>query len=209
MIRSKSIVDIIQTALIIGLIVFWVIQARSSSFTPPSQPASISESSVSQPTRFPETNILSLQASVSGLISRLEKLELTGSGNSSAAIFPSPSTAFQPQLIYLGSASTIQRDWTNSEVEVKLNSADYPADVTAVFEAQLSIVGGEAWARLTNKTTGAVMSITEIFHNTNTLTWKSSPGFKLHSGNYTYVVQLRSTSGETANLSGARLKLSR
>lgn len=38
--------------------------------------------------------------------------------------------------------------------------------------------------------------------------WKNSPGFKLHSGTNTYVIELKSTTGEQANLSGARLKLS-
>ena len=114
-------------------------------------------------------------------------------------------TAFQPQTIYLGQASTTQRNWTETGQEVKINSQDYPSEATAVFEAGLSIVGGEAWARLKNKTTGAIMSVTEVFHNSPTTTWKTSPGFKLHSGNNTYVVELKSSSDETANLAGARI----
>jgi len=52
------------------------------------------------------------------------------------------------------------------------------------------------------------MQVTEIFNNSNTATWKNSPAFKLHSGTNTYVIELKSTTGEQANLSGARLKLS-
>ena len=52
------------------------------------------------------------------------------------------------------------------------------------------------------------MQVTEIFNNSNTPSWKNSPGFKLHSGTNTYVIELKSTTGEQANLSGARLKLS-
>ena len=129
---------------------------------------------------------------------------------------PSPSSVFtpvatvqwQPQNIYLGSASTVKTEWTETSAAIQLNSSDYPAEVKAVFEAQLSIVNGEAWARLKNKTSGAIMQVTEIFNNSNTATWKNSPAFKLHSGTNTYVIELMSTSSEQANLSGARLKLS-
>jgi hypothetical protein len=129
---------------------------------------------------------------------------------------PSPSSVFtpdatvqwQPQNIYLGSASTTKTEWTETSAAIQLNSNDYPSEVKAVFEAQLSIVNGEAWARLKNKTSGAIMQVTEIFNNSNTATWKNSPAFKLHSGTNTYVIELKSTTGEQANLSGARLKLS-
>ena len=129
---------------------------------------------------------------------------------------PSPSSVFtpaatvqwQPQNIYLGSASTVKTEWTETSAAIQLNSSDYPTEVKAVFEAQLSIVNGEAWARLKNKTSGAIMQVTEIFNNSNTATWKNSPSFKLHNGTNTYVIELKSTTGEQANLSGARLKLS-
>jgi len=129
---------------------------------------------------------------------------------------PSPSSVFtpaatvqwQPQNIYLGSASTVKTEWTETSAAIQLKSSDYPAEVKAVFEAQLSIVNGEAWARLKNKTSGAIMQVTEIFNNSNTATWKNSPAFKLHSGTNSYVIELMSTSSEQANLSGARLKLS-
>jgi len=129
---------------------------------------------------------------------------------------PSPSSVFtpaatvqwQPQNIYLGSASTTKTEWTETSAAIQLKSSDYPAEVKAVFEGQLSIVNGEAWARLKNKTSGAIMQVTEIFNNSNTATWKNSPAFKLHSGTNSYVIELMSTSSEQANLSGARLKLS-
>lgn len=123
---------------------------------------------------------------------------------------PSPKiiTDWQPQNIYLGSANTTKNEWSESTVEIQLNTNDYPNGVTAIFEAQLSIISGEVSARLKNKTTGAIMSITEVTHNSNTATWKSSPKFQLHHGNNIYVIELRSSSSELANLSNARLKLS-
>ena len=120
-----------------------------------------------------------------------------------------PTVNFQPQLVYLGSASTSQTDWTETDVEVSLNSNDYPSDVSAVFEAGLSIVNGEVWARLKNKTSGAIMSVTEIYNNTNSAVWKTSPTFKLFAGNNVYVVEIKSSSSEMAKMSGARIKISR
>lgn len=148
------------------------------------------------------------ETSLSALLARVEDLENT-QVQPTPKITPSlMSAAFQKQVIYLGSANSLSREWANSGVEVILDSTDYPANVVAVFEAGLSIVGGEAWARVTNKTTGAVISASEVAHGSNTTTWKSSAAFKLHAGKNIYVVQMRSTSGETANLAGARLVIS-
>jgi len=152
--------------------------------------------------------LASFQASLSSLLSRVDVLEQVTPQISTVTPLAS-TTVFHPQVIYLGSASTQKHQWTDTGVELTINTADYPNDVNAVFEAGLSVIGGEAWARLKNKTTGAVMSVTEVFNNTNIVTWKSSPSFKLHAGSYTYVVQLKSSSGEIANLSGARLRISR
>jgi hypothetical protein len=172
-----------------------------------------SPSKDSTPFSLLEEASLSLQASLSGLLTRVEELE----EDQPPAPAPTPAPAvgtsvpatitFQPQILYLGSASTRNRNWTNSGVEMTINSFDYPTNVSVVFEAGLSIEGGEAWARLINQTTGAIINTTEIFHNNKNLTWKSSPAFKLHQGTNTYAVELRSTSGETANMSGARLQL--
>lgn len=153
----------------------------------------------------------SLQASLSALQARIEDLETSEPLLSSPApaAISSNQTAFQPQNIYLGSAYTISTDWVDTPAAVQLNAGDYPGDVHAVFEANLSIVGGEVWARLKNKTTGAILSVTEIFNNSAIAVWKSSGNWQLHSGNNNYVVQLKSSSGETANLSSARIRISR
>ncbi|MBT4124659.1 MAG: hypothetical protein HN981_01960 [Candidatus Pacebacteria bacterium] len=147
-----------------------------------------------------------LSATSSALLKRIEELE---EKPVTSTVVSNTTVAFQKQIIHMGSANTTQRNWTDSGVEIKLNSSDYPRDVNAVFEVGLSIIGGESWARIVNKTTGSVMAITEVSHSTNTTTWKSSPSFKLHSGNNTYELQVRSTSGETANFSGAKIIISK
>jgi hypothetical protein len=216
--RFKIFVVIMLAFLTGGLIALWRLQTRSvnvpDKFKPAvdqTTPLTISPRSTLSAAPVPflaEETISSLQASISSLLARIGKLE-QGSSQNTAARPPSTPIVFQPQVVYLGSASTTKHEWTDSGIEVMLNTADYPADVSVVFEAGLSIIGGEAWARLKNKTSGAIISISEVSHNNNTVTWKSSPSFKLHPGNNTYVVQLRSTSGETAKLSGARLKITR
>lgn len=152
-----------------------------------------------------ELNIL--QATTSALLARVAELEATkpvSSVSNSGA-----SQLFQKQIVHIGSASTTQTDWTNTGVEVTLNSADYPSGVNATFEAGLSIVGGEAWARLVNKTTGAIMTITEVSAASSTTVWKSSPHFKLFAGTNMYEVQVKSSSSEVANISSARIILTK
>ncbi len=222
MFRAKTLAFSILAVIVGGFLIFTTLKSRS--FNLPqlakslNEPSIIIDASTNLPSSAPppvlsllEEANLSLQATVSSLLSRINKLETQTSEPAigSAPTAPTASTIiFQPQTIYLGSANTIKHEWTNTGTQVSLNTNDYPAAVNAIFEAGLSIVGGEAWARLINKTTGAVMNITEVYHNNSNVTWKTSPSFKLHSGYNAYEIQIKSTSGETARLSGARLKIS-
>ena len=193
----------------------WLIFKLPVSSSPIGKPQA-SVSIVAQP-QTPDNNTLSaLQATVSSLLKRLEVLEveqnLASSPQPQADQAPVEAQAvkpvFQTQVLYLGSGSPTERDWAETGAQIWLNSASYPSGVQAVFEAGLSIMGGEAWARLKNKTTGAIISVSEVFHNSSLVTWKGSGSFKLHPGNNLYVVEIKSSSGETANLAGSRLQLS-
>ena len=225
--RFKVFVDATLAVLVIGLITLAIFQARTlrqiKDLKPITEtPASINtanplekETSAPSFSLFEEANS-ALQASVSSLITRLEDLEkddtkttTTTTSKGSTSYTPRSTTpAFQTQDIFLGSATTTSNSWVDTGQETSLYSGHYPDNVNCYFEASLSIIGGEAWARLKNKTTGVVISVTEINHNNSTVTWKNSSAFKLHPGNNNYVVQLKSTSGETANLVGARIKIS-
>lgn len=154
-----------------------------------------------------QDELRTLQASSAALLARVEALEATKSVT--AVNNSGTSQVFQKQIVHIGSASTTQTDWANTGVEVTLNSADYPSGVNATFEAGLSIVGGEAWARLVNKTTGAIMTITEVSAASSATVWKSSPHFKLYAGTNMYEVQVKSSSGEVANISSARIILTK
>lgn len=120
----------------------------------------------------------------------------------------SSSDSAKEYIIYLGSGSTTSRDWVEIEgTKTTINSANYPIISNMEFQASLKIVGGEARARLKNKTTGAIFHGSEVMHNSSATTWVWSTGLPLHGGNNEYVVELRSTSGELAQLEGARVRL--
>lgn len=190
-----------------------ILDARPES-TPSSSPltsaeAKISTSSALVTNSSPDQD---LTEKINQLNSRITELE-TQVNQLLAQDQPSKTTAtslpFQKQIIYIGSAETRRNEWTDTGFEVSLNSSDYPSGVKGIFEAGLSIVGGgEAQARLMNKTTGAVMSITEISTSNSATIWKSSPSFQLFSGSNVYTLQMRSTSNELAKASGARIVIS-
>ena len=156
-----------------------------------------------------------LQASISALSKSVAQIELELAdvnrrlATQSGVNRNTSSPMFTKETLYLGSTSTNNREWSETGLEIGINSTQYPAGVMVKLEASLSIIGGEAWVRVKNKSTGAVILLSEISNNTSSASWKLSPSFALHSGGYTYVLEARSTSGETANISGARLIIER
>jgi uncharacterized protein YxeA len=193
-------------------------------FSQQTNPATVQETDVTaQPNATKTDNLLEqrveqLEASYAALLKNQNQQTTQTSKNADSEAKTETTTVtkyvtqttpakFTNQVIYLGAATTTQRDWTTTGVEVTLNSANYPAGTTIRFEAGLKIIGGEAWARLVNKTTGAIITLTEVSNNTNTTTWKGAPAFQIHSGNNMYAVELRSSSGETAVLDGSRIIL--
>lgn len=112
------------------------------------------------------------------------------------------------QTVFIGSGSSTSTEWTDiPSASLELNAANYPTVERVIFEATLSIVGGEVRARLKNKTTGGVIYPSEVKHNTSTATTILSSSFMLTGGSNEYVVQLRSSSNEAAVLESARLRL--
>lgn len=142
-----------------------------------------------------------LEASVSSLVEKVEALEKNTGTTTIQTIKPT----FQKETIFLGSTTGTNRNWGNSGLEVIIDSSDYPSTVSVSLEAGLSIIGGEASARILNKTTGAILSNTEITSGTSEVIWRTSGSFKPYHGKNTYVLQTRSSSGEVANITGARL----
>lgn len=159
---------------------------------------------LTQPAASPAAELTKLQASVDDLAARLSALE-----NKQAPPTSRPTAAtVKETLLYLGTGSTTSREWTNIEsAAVTVDTAQYGTIQEVRFEAALSIISGEVYARLADKTSGAVYYDSQVSHNKSSSEWKTSSPIKLAAGKHTYVVQLRSSNGERANLDGARLKI--
>jgi hypothetical protein len=118
------------------------------------------------------------------------------------------SNTVREATIFLGSGGTDNRDWTIIPSAVAtIDSGSYSKIKAVYFEAGLSIVGGEAHARLYNQTTNSPLYETEVFNNTSSSVWNSAKLVFLPAGSNQFTVQLRSTSGEHASLDGARVSI--
>jgi len=146
-----------------------------------------------------------LQQQITDLTTRLTKVEKK-IGLQTTTKPSSPDV--REYVVYLGNGQTDNRDWTNiTSAVATIDSANYNKVKSVYFEAALSIIGGEAHARLANQTTGQIFYQTEVFNNTSVSDWIRSSALTLATGQNSYVVQLRSTSGEIAVLNGARLHI--
>lgn len=150
--------------------------------------------------------ITSLEEKVTELETSIaESSTITSRNSAKSTVAKSTPTTSKAEIIYLGAGSTDKREWTESGIEIALNSSSYPAGTQLKFEAGLAITSGEVWARLKNKTTGAIINVSEVYNNSGTTTWKGSAPFTIHPGNNTYVIELRTTSGELGTMQGSRL----
>lgn len=116
--------------------------------------------------------------------------------------------AARETVLYMGTGSSTSRDWTAIDAAgITFDISSYGKVKEVRFEAALSIISGEVSARLMNKTTGAVYYNSAVMHNKSSSEWRTSSAIQLPSGNNQYVVELRSSNNERANLDGSRLKI--
>ncbi len=158
------------------------------------------------------TSVASSVADVRALLAQVsQRLDTVESQLNKPAVTtsaPAPKSEAREYVIYLGSGSTDNREWTViSGAGLSLDMSKYHNVREVRFEAGLSIINGEAHARLYNQTTGQPFYTTEVWHNTSSASWKTSSALSLPAGTNYYSVQMRSSSGEMANLVGARLKI--
>lgn len=109
--------------------------------------------------------------------------------------------------LYIGSGSTNKRDWTTIDAaSITIDTHNYQNIKAVYFESGLSVIGGEVYARLINTGSDLPNYSSALKHNNQTATWKTAQ-INLDDGNHTYAVQLRTSSGETAQLTGARIRI--
>ncbi|MEO8582012.1 MAG: hypothetical protein ABI425_05580 [Patescibacteria group bacterium] len=158
-----------------------------------------------------DTRVTDLETTQNGLTGRVEELEKSVTSvkpfPTRATVQSSSSKTQKEYTIYLGEGSTVSRDWTTVQsTTISLDSKKYPGMSAVYFESALSIIGGEAKAQLIDAESGGLISSSALINNTQTATWKSQK-VTLETGTHIYVVQLKSSSGELATLSGARLRI--
>jgi hypothetical protein len=166
--------------------------------------------------RIAESSQGQSNASMSALQRRVEFLEESLQEFRQATPTPSPKVTATPVpsqtnlkevWIPLGSGSTTSLDWsTQGSASISVDLSRYPSIKEMYWEAAVSILGGNVSARLITGQNN-VISNSEVQHNSSTLTWKRSAALPLPGGTQTFSVQLRSSSGEKAELSNSRLHL--
>ena len=111
-------------------------------------------------------------------------------------------------VLFLGSGSSSKTDWTTlTSAQINIDTTNYPGNPKFYFEAASSIIGGEAYTRLVRKSDTGLVAGANLVHNSSSPTWKISGPITLYAGNHTYIVQVRSSSGEKVVLEGARVKV--
>lgn len=146
-----------------------------------------------------------LSAQLSSLSSQVNK---TAKPSQKSSEVPKANQGVKEYSIFMGSGSTVSREWVDiNSASVRLDTSKYTSIKEIRFEAALSILGGEVSVRLKNKTTSGVYYDTIMSHNTSTSTWKTSAPLSLPSGDFEYIVQLKSSSGELAKVDGSRIKI--
>lgn len=154
-----------------------------------------------------------IKKSLDDIDSRIQSLETAETPNLGEKVpenknAPLGKLTLHENYISFGSGETTNTFWTDlPHTAISINFDNYGKVDKAVFEATLSILGGEAQARLINKTTGAVIDVSEVSHNANVYERKTSGAIPIISGGSEYMIQLRSTSGEIARLGEARLRI--
>ncbi len=118
------------------------------------------------------------------------------------------SDSIREYFIPLGSGNTSNTEWADvPSAQATINSDRYGEIVSIYFEASLSAINGTVEARILDKTSSEVIDESNISHNTSEYVWRSSKPFSVGPGGKTYIVQMKSSTGEVVEMSQARLKV--
>lgn len=165
-----------------------------------------------------EASFSAINAKIDSTNKRIDDLSKTKT-SAVTTIQPSTSTtttatSVGAKSVYIpigtGGSSTSTTGYESIGVqEVTIDTANYPGYKSMVFEAYLRIYqgNGTAFARLQNKTDGTAISGTEISSTSQDFGIISSGTFTLPSGSKKYTVQLKTSTGYSADLQTARIRV--
>ncbi len=171
-----------------------VVQTPISPAVNPNNPSSPAPSDI-------DTRLSKLETEVADLENRLN------SPSSSVA----PSTKQSPLYIPLGwTGNSTGLDCNNiTSQTITINGADYPGYTSMQFEANIAVYqgNGQAFARIMNNDDGTVIQQSQISTASQDYTWVSSNNFTVSNSSKTYVLQLKSLTGYSAQIQNARIKI--
>lgn len=111
-------------------------------------------------------------------------------------------------FVPLGTGATTHQEWSDVEsLQATVNGDRYGEVVAVYFEGSMKSVNGKAEARLLDRTTSSVIHQSNIEHEGSEFGWVISKAFELFAGGKTYMVQMRSNTGEKVEMNGARLRI--
>lgn len=154
-----------------------------------------------------EQSVTQLQQQLHDTQASVSAIHTSSQAANKQPVVPSTSQV-KEYFVYLGTGSSSSRDWTDiNSTLATVDTTQYGTIKSVNFEATLSIISGEVYARLKNVSTGAIYHASAVTHNTSTSQWRTSQTFQLPAGANQYVVQLSSSNGELARLDGSRIKI--
>ncbi|MFC1653289.1 hypothetical protein ACFL1M_00385 [Patescibacteria group bacterium] len=111
-------------------------------------------------------------------------------------------------FVPMGSGSTSKREWADvSSAQATVNSDRYGEIVSVYFEASIKSINGKVEARILDRTSSEVIHNSNISSDSTSFEWKFSKPFELGKGGKTYMVQMKSSTGELAEMNQARLRI--
>lgn len=159
-----------------------------------------------------------IEASLSAILKRLDDLEkidqtkpVTNQTQSSTQDSSTSSTGPKVSYIpigYSGSGTSSSDFGSISGYETTIDSGNYPGYKKMVLEANFRIFQGNGTGevRLFNKTDGVAILNSDLSTTSQDYATKSSSSFSL-SGSKTYIIQVKSSTGYSVDLSWARVKV--
>lgn len=111
-------------------------------------------------------------------------------------------------FVPMGTGSTNKTEWSDVlSLQATINGDRYGQIVAVYFEASMRAVNGKVEARLLDRTSASVMHESNIELQGNEYAWVISKPFAVTPGGKTFMVQMRSSSGEEVSINGARLRI--
>ena len=149
--------------------------------------------------------------SLQSTVANLQQQTTSGETPSSASPPPAAPSKKPPLYIPLGwTGSSSGLDWASIPLQtIDIAGSDYPGYTSMQFQASLSVYqgNGQTMARILDQDDNAIIFASQISTTSQDYSWISSGSFTLPSSSKTYILQLKSLTGYSAQIQDARIKI--